>query len=188
MKLVRHIFDGEDFQCFITGDQKAYRKVFHYFFPIILRYAHSKCKNLEDAEEITQEAFTQLYLNRQKIQTEDDLYPYLFVITKRLCISYFRQQISISRKLLAAQQEWTAISYATEERMDYGELYRILEHIIAALPPQQQEVYRLSRLEDKPQHEIAEQMSISRNTVRNHLSLATKEVRLRLQKIYFFLF
>lgn len=188
MKLVRHIFEGEDFQCFIAGDQKAYRKVFHYFFPIILRYTHAKCKSWEDAEEITQEAFTQLYLNREKVHTEDDLYPYLFVITKRLCLSYFRQQISISRKLQAAQQEWTAISYATEEYMDFGELSRILEHIIATLPPQQQEVYRLSKLEDKPQQEIAMQMSISRNTVRNHLSLATKEVRLRLQKIYFFLF
>ncbi len=188
MKLVRYIFEKEDFQRFVDGDQKAYRKAFDYFFPIVLRYVYAKCKHTEDAEEITQEAFTQLYLNRHKIRSESDLYPYLFVIAKRLCISHFRQQLSHSSKLSAAQQEWTSISYATEEHIDFAELSHILEQIIATLPAQQQEVYRLSKMEDMAQHEIAEQMRISRNTVRNHLLLATKVVRLRLQKIYFFLF
>jgi len=188
MKLVKHIFEEEDFQYFIAGDQKAYRKVFEYFFPIVLRYAYSKCKNMEDAEEITQETFTQLYLNREKVRSEDDLYPYLFVIVKRLCISHFRQLVSQSHRMQGAQQEWTSISYTTEEHMDFAELSRILEQIIAVLPPQQQQVYRLSKIEHMPQQDIAEQMSISRNTVRNHLLSATKVVRLRLQKIYFFLF
>ncbi|NGM60301.1 sigma-70 family RNA polymerase sigma factor [Sphingobacterium sp. SGG-5] len=188
MKLTRHIFHEEDFQRFVDGDEKAYRKAFDYFFPIVLRYAYSKCKHLEDAEEIAQEAFTQLYLNRHKIHSESDLYPYLFTITKRLCISHYRQQLSNSSRLSAAQLEWTSISCVTEEQIDFTELYRILEQIVATLPAQQQEVYRLSKMEDLAQQEIAEQLNISRHTVKNHLLLATKMVRLQLQKIYFFLF
>lgn len=188
MKLVRHIFAEDEFSKFIEGDQKAYRKAFDHYFPIILRYVLTKCKHIEDAEEITQEAFTQLYLHRHKVRTEGDLYPYLFVITKRLCISHFRKQLGKPENVGIEPWEWSSVSYETEDSITYSELSGILNKIIASLPPQQQEVYRLSRLEDVSHQEIAEQMGISRNTVKNHLLLATKVVRLKLQKMYFFLF
>lgn len=188
MKLVRHIFAEDEFSKFIEGDQKAYRKAFDHYFPIILRYVLTKCKHIEDAEEITQEAFTQLYLHRHKVRTEGDLYPYLFVITKRLCISHFRKQLGKPENVGMEPWEWSSVSYETEDSITYSELSGILNKIIASLPPQQQEVYRLSRLEDVSHQEIAEQMGISRNTVKNHLLLATKVVRLKLQKMYFFLF
>lgn len=188
MKLVRHIFAEDEFSKFVEGDQNAYRKAFDYYFPIILRYAHSRCKYLEDAEEITQEAFTQLYLHRHKVPTEDDLYPYLFVIAKRLCISHFRKQLGKPDNTGIEPPEWSSISYDTEERISFSELSRILHKIIASLPPQQQQIYRRSRLEDASHQEIAEEMGISRHTVKNHLLLATKVVRLKLQKMYFFLF
>lgn len=188
MKLVRNIFEEDEFSKFVEGDQKAYRKAFDFYFPIILRYAHSKCKYLEDAEEITQEAFTQLYLHRHKVRTEDDLYPYLFVITKRLCISHFRKQLAKPESAGIEPPEWSSISYNTEDSVSYSELSRILHKIVASLPPQQQEIYRRSRLEDASHQEIAEEMGISRNTVKNHLLLATKVVRLKVQEMYFFLF
>lgn len=187
MKLVNHIFAEDEFPKFVEGNQKAYRKAFDYYFPIILRYVHSKCKYLEDAEEITQEAFTQLYLHRHKVRTENDLYPYLFVITKRLCISHFRKQLAKPENAGIEPPEWSSISYDTEDSISFSELSRILQKIIASLPPQQQEIYRRSRLEDASHQEIAEQMGISKNTVKNHLLLATKVVRLKLQKMYFFL-
>jgi len=188
MKLVNDIFGEDEFLKFVKGDQRAYRKVFDYYFPIIFRYVCSRCKHVEDAEEITQEAFTQLYLYRQKVHTEDDLYPYLFVIAKRLCISHFRRQLSKPDCVDTEPTEWSSVSYETEDKISFAELSGILCKIIASLPPQQQEVYRLSRLEDVPHQEIADQMGISKHTVKNHLLLATKVVRLKLQKMYFFLF
>lgn len=185
MKLVRHIFVENEFLKFVEGDQRAYRKAFDHYFPIIFRYVYSKCKHVEDAEEITQEAFTQLYLHRQKVHTEDDLYPYLFVITKRLCISHFRKQLGKPECVDVETSEWSSVSYETEDNITFAELSKILHKIIASLPPQQQEIYRLSRLEDVSHQEIAEQMGISKNTVKNHLLLATKVVRLKLQKMYF---
>jgi len=184
MKFI-NIFFGDGFSRFTEGNQEAFRMVFDYFSPIIHRYIISKCKNAEDAEELTQEVFVQLFLHRHKIQSEENLYPYLFVIAKRLTISHFRKQISLSNTMVAAQSDWSYVSTETEEKIDAAELAEILEKIIDSLPPQQQEVYKLSKLEDMPQKDIANQMGISRNTVRNHLALATKMVRVKLQDIYF---
>lgn len=188
MKLIRKIFTKDEFSRFIGGDEEAYRKAFDFYYPIILRYVYSKFRHTEDAEEVTQEAFIQLYLHRQKVLSEDDLYPYLFVITKRLCISHFRKQLTRPKTVETDLQEWPLTSFDTEDRVTFAELSRILDKIVATLPPQQQEVYRLSRIEEVSHKEIAEQMGISKNTVKNHLLLATKVVRLKLQKMYLFLF
>lgn len=181
---IEHIFTNEDFLLFIEGDHRAYKKVFEFFYPIILRYAFSKTKNIEDAEEITQEAFTQLYLHRTKVRSEKDLYPYLFVISKRLCISHFRKSLHSEQVDISALDHDLDLSYDAENDIHFTELYSILEQIIATLTPQQQRVYRMCRIDALPQQLIADEMGLSRNTVKNHLQSATKVVRLKLEQIY----
>lgn len=188
MKVMNGILEDVEFERFISGDAKAFQKAFDFYFPIIFRYALSKGTEKEDAEDISQEAFTLLFLHRDKIRTPKDLYPYLYIITKRLCISFFRKKISGAKTVKEACSEWSAISLHLEQKIDFGELNAILQQIIDTLPPQQQEIYRRFRLEDEPQREIAESMGISRHTVKNHLQVATKLVRLKLQKMYLFLF
>lgn len=182
------ILDGVEFEQFILGDAKAFQKAFDFYFPIIFRYALSKGTEKEDAEDIAQEAFTLLFLHRDKVRTSNDLYPYLYIITKRLCISFFRKKISGAKTVQEASLGWSSISLHLEQKINFSELNCILQQIIATLPPQQQEIYRRFKLEDEPQQDIAESMGISRHTVKNHLQVATKLVRLKLQKIYFFLF
>lgn len=181
---MKNIFTNVDFQQFIEGDQRTYKKVFDYYYPIILRYAFSKTKNTEDAEEITQEAFTQLYLHRAKVRSKRDLYPYLFVISKRLCISHFRTSLSHEALDITTIEPLQDLSYYTENEVHFAELNDILEKIIATLTPQQQRVYRMSRIDALPQQLIADEMGLSRNTVKNHLQSATRIVRLKLQQIY----
>ncbi len=185
---MRGILEDVEFERFMLGESKAFQKAFDFYFPIIFRYALSKGTEREDAEDITQEAFTLLFLHRDKIRSSQDLYPYLYIITKRLCISFFRKKISGAKKVKEATLEWSSISFYLEQKIDFGELNCILQQIIATLPPQQQEIYRRFKLDEEPQQEIAESMGISRHTVKNHLQVATKLVRLKLQKIYFFLF
>lgn len=90
---MKEVFVGDEFDRFIEGDAVAFRKAFDFYFPIILRYAMSKCGDREDAEDIAQEAFTLLFLHREKIFSAVDIYPYLFVIAKRLCLIYFRKKL-----------------------------------------------------------------------------------------------
>lgn len=188
MKLMKEVFVADEFDRFLEGDAMAFRKAFDFYFPIILRYAMSKCGDREDAEDIAQEAFTLLFLHREKIFSTVDIYPYLFVITKRLCLVYFRKKIIGTEALPMDAGEELSVSFDMETQLNYAELSNVLNKIILSLPAQQQEVYRLSRLEDLPHQEIAEHMGISKNTVKNHLLVATKTVRLKLQKIYFLLF
>lgn len=184
MEEFNDIFDADEFVRFVDGDPKAFQCVFDFYFPIIYRYTLRKDMHLEDAEDIVQEAFTLLFLHRSKVQASKDIYPYLFVITKRLCISFFRKRITGSKTIQAASLEWSSITYDVATRIDFKELQEILHTIIDVLPPQQQEIYRRFKLDDQPQLDIAAAMGLSRNTVKNHLQAASKSVRLHLQKVY----
>src|SRR5690606_42165635 len=79
------------------------------------------------------------------------------------------------------------LSYDAEKEIHFSELNAILEQIISTLSPQQQRVYRMSSIEALPQQQIADEMGLSRNTVKNHLQSATKVVRFKLLEIYYYL-
>lgn len=187
MRCIKELFVEGEFYRFTMGDPAVFRKVFDYYFPIIIRYTKSKCVDMEDAEDLAQEAFTLLFLHCAKVNSETDLYPYLFVITKRLCISHLRKKIGGQETIDDAYQQWSSFLVDINQQYNYIELERILYQIVDTLPPQQQEVYKLSQMEDLSHQTIANQMGISKNTVRNHLHVATKIVRLKLEKIYTFL-
>ncbi|MEJ7694135.1 sigma factor-like helix-turn-helix DNA-binding protein, partial [Daejeonella sp.] len=64
------------------------------------------------------------------------------------------------------------------------DLQRFTEKVLIKLPKQQQLVYRMSRQQDLSYDEIAEELLISRNTVKNHLVAALKTLKSQLQKAF----
>ncbi|WP_160068699.1 RNA polymerase sigma factor [Sphingobacterium bovisgrunnientis] len=174
--------------CFNEGCPKSFLVVFNFYYPIIVRYIHSRCPIAEDVEELTQEVFVQLHLSKEKINRVEDIYPLLFTIAKRITISYFRKQISIRNTHQEAQKNWSYDVNSTEETISFNELSKVLDNIIKSLPPQQRQVYELSSRDNLTNEKISDELNISKNTVRNHLRLATQNVRLSLSKIYNTLF
>ncbi len=65
------------------------------------------------------------------------------------------------------------------------DLERFTEEVLARLPKQQQLVFRMSRQRELSYDEIAEELHISRNTVKNHLVAALKTLRTQLHKALF---
>lgn len=182
-----HFLTADNFEKFHRGNQKVFNDIFSYYYPIILRYLVFHCSSREDAEELAQEAFIILYNNKKKINCPSKIYPYLFVIAKRLSISHFRK---VNRRKLSLEEkivdESTDFSFSmVEDYIDYKELFTIYKKIINSLPEQQRVAYSLFNEEDLSQKKIAEKMDLSPNTVRNHISLATRTIRFKLSKYYF---
>lgn len=169
---------------FIEGCPKAFLVIFQFYYPIIVRYIHTKCPIAEDVEELTQEVFVQLHLSRHKINSVEAIYPMLFTMAKRLTISYFRKQISALKTHHEASKSWFYEENTTEQYIDYVELNRVLDKIIMSLPPQQRQVYEMSSRENLSNETISSKLNISKNTVKNHLRLASHNVRLSINKLY----
>lgn len=171
------------FTRFKSGDGLAFRQIFDCYQPRLYTKVRQFCKDEEEAEEVTQEAFVQLYLKREYIDRPEGVYPFLSVVAKRIAISLFRRYVLQQSFQQEVQATWQEQHADLEHEIAYRDLQGILEQTIEQLPPQQQLVYRMNKLEQLSSAEIAEHIGLSKNTVRNHLNLACRFVRFRLEKI-----
>ena len=65
----------------------------------------------------------------------------------------------------------------TELEVDFREIDTLLREAVQQLPEQQQKVYKMIREEGLSHADIAERLTISRHTVRNHMASALQDIR-----------
>ncbi|MEO3407788.1 RNA polymerase sigma-70 factor [Mucilaginibacter sp. CAU 1740] len=168
-------------QQLIAGDEAAFDAIYEAYSSKVYRLAYRFLKDGQQSEEIVQECFINLWTNRQRLNAEGDMWLYLYVIAKRLSLNSLRQ-ICQSRELSDKLVNHIAtVHNDTEEEMLVSDLEQYTERIINKLPRQQQLIFRLSRVEHLSHKEIADQLQISPNTVKNHMVEALKTLRSQLQ-------
>lgn len=163
------------------GNEEAFKCIYDTHYRKVYQYAYSYLKNKEQSEEIVQETFLKIWLNRTKINEQLSVAPYLFTICHRLVMDAFRKAATVNSLKANLQKTNTETDNHTEEVIIVSDLKRFSERAIAELPRQQQMVFKLSRVEELTYEEIASRLNISKNTVRNHLVVALKSLRSRLE-------
>lgn len=176
-------YDLDIFFQFKAGDEGAFHQIFDCYQSRLHRKVRNFCRNEPEAEEITQEAFVQLYLKRELIEQPEGIFPFLTVVAKRRAISLFRRYILEQSYQKELEVSWKEQQIFLEQEIAYRDLRDILQETIEQLPPQQQLVYRMNKIEQLSSAEIAKHVGLSKHTVRNHLHLACKFVRFRLDKL-----
>jgi len=167
----------EQIKGFREGNETAFRKIYLHFSPKIYGFAFRFLKEKQQSEEIVQETFLALWENRLKFDESRALEPYLFTIAKRLVLDQLRKVVNakvLREKLLVAIAKQ---HNETEEQIIFSDMLVFAERAIDELPKQQQIVFRLSRMEGLSYEEIAERLSLSKNTVKNHLIVAVKKLK-----------
>jgi len=177
----------------IEGDEAAFRAIYDQLHARVFRLLTTLVKEREQAEELLQEAFVSLWLNRKKLDAAQPLYPYVYLTARRLAIDHFRRKMTEAEAKQQLLRQADGRSYETEEVVHAADLHRFTAEAIKTLPKQQQTVFILSRQEGLSYDEIAERLQISRNTVKNHLVSALKTLKVHFVKnnityLYFLFF
>lgn len=178
----------DEFNRFKSGDEKVFKKIFDFYRPLLYRKVRRVCASDLDVEEIMQEIFVQLFLKRDSIPSAEAIFPFLFLVAKRMAITFFRKELSRQKYQLSQLTAWDELSDELERKLAHRDLDRILQEIVSRLPPQQQLVFNKSKIEEMSYAEISEEIGISKNTVRNHLVAACQFVRLKLDSLLFIFF
>ncbi len=166
------------------GNEKAfeliYDRIAHRLYLFILKKVGMK----ETAEEILQEVFVALWNNRNAMDANTFLDPYLFKIAKNKIFSFMRSEHV--RKKYAADFTLFIQKYSDnslEEMMDVKDLHQVLHERIAELPDKCQTAFRMSRMEHATISQIAERMNISTRTVENYITQALRHLRTHLNTL-----
>lgn len=165
----------------MAGDESAFTLVYELYSAKVYRLAFRFLKEKEQSEEIVQEAFINLWLNRTKLDPDGNLWLYLYVIAKRLSLNALRQIGKSSALIENLLHQISELQNTTEEDILAHDLEHFTEQIISKLPRQQQLIFKLSRVEGLTHKEIAEQLHISPNTVKNHMVEALKTLKSHLK-------
>lgn len=167
------------------GNTTAFETLFHRYHALLVNIAAGYLGRVEDAEEIVQDLFLQLWHNRQQLAIRGNAKYYLAVSVKNRCLNELKKHHRTLRTRLDSVT--FDPGFREEIKMESREAQVAIEQAIAALPEQCRLVFHLSRKEEMSYREISEVLSISVKTVENHMGRALKTVRTLLQQYFEYL-
>ncbi|WP_412466263.1 RNA polymerase sigma-70 factor [Pedobacter sp. KLB.chiD] len=173
----------------VEGDEQAFSVLFFKYLPVLHIFASKFTKSDDAAEEIIQDAFLRVWLNRDKLAEVENVKAYLYKYVANESLSYLRKKLKEERVVDAFMAKQRDSHNNTIETINLNEVTRIIAVAIDKLPEQRKNIYQLSRRDGKTIPEIAEILNISPNTVKNALVIALKSIRTHLDQhgiVFFF--
>ena len=164
------------------SDAVAFKALFDSHHESIFNFLYFKLKEVEAAEDLTQEVFIRLWENRYQLRKDLSLKAYLYTIARNLALNHIRHQ-----NIVLKFQRHQNGSYSREEsastELETNELQENLMEAIANLPEHSRIVFMMSRFEELSYKEIAERLKVSIKTVESHIGKALKLLRKSLQAV-----
>ncbi len=169
--------EGRLLHLIAKGDDKAFSRFYQLTSSQLYNAIMIYVKDQVVACEIMQICYIRLWEHRQELQYIHSMKDYLFVLARNAAFDHFRK-VTIQVRLIAQIQQHTIEPcYHAETAIEEKEFERLFHQVISHLPKQQRQVYLLAMEEQLSYDEIAEQMHVSRFTVKRHLELARRFVR-----------
>ncbi len=165
-----------------AGDSQAFRAVYDkyhekvYYFAV--RYYHSS----DDAENIVQDVFAKIWLERQKLNESLSLNNYIYTITKNHLFNINRKKIHEQKYRKYIIDHFSAGS-SFENELHFKDYKEQIDKVIEKLPAQRKKVFIMGNIEGKSNKELAGLLNLSVRTIEVHKSLALKTIRKAIQKI-----
>lgn len=172
--------DPELLLMFKAGDENAFKEIFNRYDRLLFIYACKKLQDKEEAKDVVQDVFINLWANRNNITINGSIHYYLYSAVRNKALNVFRDRHIDERCIASLQKVINQVAETADFRVRERDISMIIEKEIAALPPKMREVFELRRKEYLTNREIAKHLDISEQTVETHMKRALKVLRLRL--------
>lgn len=175
-----------------TGDENAFRELFNLYSDKVYNTALSMLQNQQDAEDITQEVFVEVYRSIKNFKGGSQLYTWVYRITISKCSDQIKKQKTKKRfsfltslfaddnTLLHDQPHFEHPGVLAEKKEDSKALF----YAIGKLPEKQQSAYTLHKIEQLSQKEVAEIMQTTTSAVESLIGRANENLRYLLSEYY----
>jgi RNA polymerase sigma-70 factor (ECF subfamily) len=178
--------DATTVYAFRNGNTKALTYFFNCYYSPLVFFAGRLISDTTAAEDIVEESFIKLWERHQDFETAQNIKAFLYISTRNACMDYFRK----NQRQTESHKDFSYTASSSEDPEDVflnnetiraevlGEIYQEIER----LPTKAREVFKLSYLKGLKNQEIADQMGISVNTVKNQKARAIQLLKVVLLK------
>lgn len=160
-----------------SGRESAYRQLFEQYYQRLVIFANYYLDDLESARDIVQEFYLYLYESRQAISIQTSLKSYLYSSVKNRCLNQVKHEKVKEKYRNINSNEANFTDPDLEEQMDAIELEARIHEIVSGLPEKCRQIYIKSRVDGKPNREIADELNLSIRTVETQISKAIKSLK-----------
>ncbi len=167
-------------KAFQQGDKESYRLIFDMLYSTMCLFATKFINDYNESEDITQEVFIELWHQKGKFESIDHIKAFIYTSIKNRCIN-FNRHIKIREKYSQIILEDNEVFF--EEAVIETEVIQNLNNAINKLPVQRKQIIKLC-LQGLKNEEIADNMDISINTVKQQKKIAYKQLREKLSLIF----
>ncbi len=154
----------------ITGDENAFRKLFDIYKNDLYKYSLSMVASKDYAEEIVQDVFMTIWLKRKDLNIDMSFKAYIFTITRNKTIKFLKKSANHQRLREEVFYKSQKFAKPTDISMREAELEQLKQKALSNLSPKKRVIFEMSREEEKSYEEIACELGLSVNTVRNQMS------------------
>ena len=168
-----------------ASDHAAFTEIHNRYYPLVLVEAFKKLRDLEQAKDIVQELFTNLWIRRERVTMVNNLAGYLITSVKNAIFSYFENQ-HVQSKYIASLTDFvnTGSIAHTDYLLREKEWEKHIEAAIHSLPKKMREIFELSRKSHLTHKEIAEKLTLSERTVNAQMLNALARLRSKLGSLW----
>ncbi|HMC01228.1 MAG TPA: RNA polymerase sigma-70 factor [Flavobacteriaceae bacterium] len=150
-------------------EDNTYKNLFDLHSKPLRNFIYYKCGDIQQAEDIVQDAFIKLWDNCSKIVFEKAK-SFLYTVARNNFLN------EVAHKKIVLQHQASYKNDRTNESPEFlleeKQFMEKLKTVIADLPEKQREVFLLSRIDKKKYAEIAEMLDISVKAVEKRMSQA----------------
>lgn len=158
------------------GDPLSFEILFQKYYVRFYNFVFNLTKNSQAAEDIIQNVFMKIWINRTSLRPDQSIHNYIYVLSKREMLNHIRDRkayVQVERLVMAEQPS----EEVTDQSMSLKELDERIRRFIADMPEQRRKVFLLSRYRGLTNKEIAEMMGLSVRTVDRHINLALTSLK-----------
>jgi RNA polymerase sigma-70 factor (ECF subfamily) len=160
------------------GNEKAFRQLFDQYWKRIYGIALALTKSPTIAEEMVQDIFLKLWINREGLVNIHTFGAYLVTVSRNHILNELRKKVREEPFTEHLLDHLKDISDDPEQSVIKKEREQLVNAAVETLPAQQKAVFQLSREGLLTQKEISNKLHISTNTVKVHMNKALKGIRL----------
>ncbi|MDI6800945.1 MAG: RNA polymerase sigma factor [Thermodesulfovibrionales bacterium] len=171
-------------------DETAFGELVNRYKRLGLSLAHSMTGNMQDAEDISQEAFAIVYTEIAKFRGESSFKTWFYKIVLNLCRAHNRKTRLASLIPLhfinkEGEEEAIEIKGGTNPEKEFSDKQKgsAIANAVKRLPIKQREAFVMKHLRGLKISEISEIMGCAEGTVKVHLFRAVRDLQKKLKGV-----
>jgi RNA polymerase sigma-70 factor (family 1) len=167
------------------GDENAFRQLVKTYYNRLASYIIAITGSKPLTEEIVQDVLLKVWQNRSALSDIIRFDPWLFVIARNHTYNMLAQLAREKQRREKWEREVTS-NHSEDSDLPVSVYAQRLDEAIGKLSPQQRNIYIMSRRDGLSSAEISEKTGLSIDTIKKHRSLAIKNIKAYLKKIFLF--